>query len=139
MEVEVNILAVLLAAVASMIVGSIWYARPVLGATWMKLVKLDEKKAKDGALKAMSLAFAMSLLLAYVLAHVTFLSNEYFGGSFFMSAITTAFWLWLGIALTRTVTHDAFENRPLKLTAINSANQLLTMLAMGAVIGWLGN
>ena len=33
MDVEVNYLAVLLAAASSMVVGSIWYAKPVFGNT----------------------------------------------------------------------------------------------------------
>ena len=67
MDVQVNYWAVFLAAVSTMVVGSIWYAKPVFGKTWMKLVNLDEKKAAAGAVKALSLTFVLSLLTAYVL------------------------------------------------------------------------
>jgi len=136
MNVEVNWLGVLLATASSMLVGSIWYAKGVFGREWMKLVKLDEKKAKEGAMRSLTLAFAMSFLTAYVLAHVAYLSNTFFGNSFMQDAVSTAFWLWLGFAAARTVTHDAFEGRPMKLTVMNVAHELVTLLVMGVIIGW---
>lgn len=83
MEVHVNYLAVLLAAVASMAIGSAWYAHGIFGNTWIKLAKMDEKKMKIGAPRALITAFVLSLLLAYVLAHLAYLSNQFFHDSFF--------------------------------------------------------
>jgi hypothetical protein len=137
MEVHVNYLAVLLAAASSMVIGSIWYARPVLGNTWIKLVKLDNKKMNTGAAQSMIIAAVLSLVMAYVLAHLAYLAHYFFRNSFLQDAVSTAFWVWLGVAFTRVLTHDSFEQRPIKLTAINLANMLVTMLAMGVIIGLL--
>jgi hypothetical protein len=137
MEVHVNYLAVLLAAVSSMVIGSIWYAKPILGNTWAKLVKLDDKKMKAGATKSLVIAFVLSLVMAYILAHLAYLANSFFHDSFLQDSVSTAFWVWLGIAFTRTVTHDSFEQRPWQLTAMNVGNMLLTMLVMGGIIGLL--
>ncbi len=136
-NVDVNYLAVFLAAVSSMVVGSIWYAKPVMGKTWQKLVKLDDAKMQTGAAKAISLTFVVSLVTAYVLAHVTFLSNAFFGNSFMQDAITTAFWLWLGLTAARMITHDLFEQRPTKLTMMNVCHEQVTLLVMAGVIGYL--
>ncbi len=138
MDVEVNMLGVLLAAVSSMVVGSIWYAKGVFGAKWMKMVGMTDEKAKQGAVKAMSLTFVASLVTAYVLAHVAYLSNQYFGNDFMQDAVTTAFWLWLGFTAARMLTHDLFEGRQTKLTVMNLGNELVTLLVMGAVLGWVG-
>jgi hypothetical protein len=138
MDVQVNLWGVLLAALASMVIGTLWYSPALLGKEWMSLVRMDEQKAMRGRNMSIAVAFIMSLLLAYVLAHVSFLSYRFFGGSFTKDALSTAFWLWLGIAFTRTVTHDAFEQRRRRLTAINVGNQLVTMLVMGLIIGWVG-
>ena len=43
MNVDINLWAVLLAAVSSMIVGSIWYMPAVFGNTWMKLTGTEMK------------------------------------------------------------------------------------------------
>lgn len=137
MNVHVNVWAVLLSAIASMAIGSVWYARPVLGNAWIRLAKVNEKQMKAQAAKALAVAFVLSLLMAYVLAHLAYLANSFFHHSFMQDAVSTAFWVWLGIAFSRTATHDAFEHRPFKLTLMNVSNMLVTMLAMGVIIGLL--
>ncbi|MCA9332934.1 DUF1761 domain-containing protein [Candidatus Saccharibacteria bacterium] len=137
MEVSVNYLAVLLAGMSSMLVGSVWYAKPVFGDKWAKLVKLDDKKMKAGAARALIVAFIMSLLTAYVIAHVTYLSEAFFNNSHFQSSVSTAFWLWLGISATQILTHDSFEQRPRQLTILTLGNQFVTLMFMGVVIGLL--
>lgn len=137
MDVQVNWLAIVLAMVSSMVVGTIWYAKPVFGDKWAKMVGLDDKKMKEGSGKAIGITVVVSLITAYVLAHVTYLSNAYFANSFMQDALMTAFWVWLGFTAARFITHDAFEQRPMKLTAMNIAHELVTFMVMGAIIGWL--
>lgn len=79
--------------------------------------------------------FVASLTLAYVLAHVSFLSNQFFKHTLLQDALTTAFWLWLGFTAARIYVHDAFEGRRKKLTLLNSAHELLTVLIMAVIIG----
>lgn len=134
-NVDVNYLAVLLAALSSFVIGMIWYAKPVFGGVWGDMVKLSESQQKKGMPKAMAFTFVASLLTAYILAHVTFLSNSYFGNSFLQDALSTSFWLGIGIAATTIVTHDAFEQRRMKLTAINVGSRVATLLTMGLIIG----
>lgn len=138
MEVQVNYLAVLLAMLSSMVVGSIWYAKAVFGKTWGKLANVDISKAGENSVKPIVITALVSLVTAYVLAHVAYLSNYYFQNSFLQDSITTAFWVWLGFTAARFITHDAFEGRPYKLTAINLGNELATLMVMGAVIGLMG-
>lgn len=138
MEVDINWLGVLGAVVASMVVGFIWYARPVMGEAWMRMVKLDEKKAREAMPKAMIVAVLTSFVTAYVLAHVTYLSYIFFNETYLTSALTTAFWAWLGFTAARFLVHDAFEQRHAKLTYMNIGNELVTFLAMGLVIGLIG-
>ena len=139
MGVEVNYLAVLLAAVSSMVVGSIWYTPSVFGNTWMKLAKIEPKKQMSTSDKLMFVwVFLLSLLTAYVLAHVTFLSNSFFGHSFLQDALSTAFWVWIGFVVTRIVTHNMFDRRPGKLTWLALGNEFITIMVMGLIIGLLG-
>ncbi len=135
MDVQVNWLAVVLAMASSMVVGMIWYAKPVFGAKWMKMVGLDDKKASQGAGMAIGITIVVSLITAYVLAHVTYLSNQFFGNSWLQDALTTAFWVWLGFVAARFITHDAFEQRPKALTLMNIAHEFVTIMVMGLIIG----
>jgi hypothetical protein len=136
MEVHVNMWAVLLAAASSMIVGAVWYARPVLGRVWMRAAGIDEKKQGKMA-GPMVMIIIASLLTAFVLAHVSYLSNQFFRDSFFQDAVSTAFWLWLGLSATTLVTHYSFEQKPAKLVWLNVANRFVTIMVMGLIIGWL--
>lgn len=135
MEVQVNWLAVILATASSMVVGSVWYAKPVFGRTWMKLVGKSDKDLGQGAGQAIGLTVVVSFVTAYVLAHVAYLSHNFFGNSFLQDSLTTAFWLWLGLTAARFITHDVFERRPAKLTLLNIGHELVTLLVMGLVIG----
>src|SRR5438046_1603210 len=98
MTVNINMIAVLLATLSSMIVGTIWYSRSVFGNTWAKLagLKLDDPKMKKGAGMAIATTIVVSFITAYVLAHISFIANAYFHDSFLKDSVTTAFWLWLG-------------------------------------------
>jgi hypothetical protein len=135
MEVQVSWLAVVLATISSMVVGSVWYLPKTFGNTWMKLAKVNPKKTSDRGTRALVLTVFVSFITAYVLAHVTYLAHNFFGNAFLYDALITAFWVWLGFTATRFMTHDAFEGRPAKLTAINIAHELVTLLVMGLVIG----
>ena len=137
MGVQVNWLAVVLATASSMAVGAAWYARPVFGGVWARLVKLDDKKLQQGAGQAIGITILASFLTAYVLAHVVYLSHAFFGNSFLQDALTTAFWLWLGLTAPRFITHDTFERRPFKLTFLNISHELVTLLVMALIIGLL--
>lgn len=138
MNVDVNYLAVVLAMVSSMVVGSIWYSQAVFGKRWIKLAKIDMSKGnKKDVWKPIAMTAVASLLTAYILAHVTFLSHNYFNNSWLQDAVMTAFWLWLGLTAARIVTHDAFEGRPKELTLMTVSHELVTLLLMGLVIGVL--
>lgn len=138
MDVQVNFLAVVLAMLSSMVVGSIWYARGVFGNMWIKLAKVDMSGERRDVWKPILTTAVVSLITAYVLAHVAYLSNQFFKNSFLQDTVATALWLWLGFTAARFVTHDAFEGRPAKLTVLNCAHELVTLLLMGLIIGALG-
>lgn len=136
MEVHVNWLAILLATVSTMAVGSVWYARSVFGNTWIKLARVDMKKERGMAAPLIG-AFVASFISAFVLAHMAYLSNKFFGNSFLQDALATGFWLWLGFTAARLFVHDAFEGRPVRLTVLNAAHELTTIMLMALIIGLL--
>ncbi len=138
MEVHVNLWGVLAATASSMVVGSIWYAPPVFGKAWIKLARIDMTEDRGTVLKPIAITVVVCLITAYVLAHVAYLSNQFFHHSFLQDAVTTAFWMWLGFIAARFITHDAFEGRPVKLTLINISLEFVTLMVMGLLIGLIG-
>ncbi len=138
MDVQVSLWAVLAAMVSSMIVGAVWYAPSVFGKTWAKLAKIDISKNRGSVARPIVTTMIVSLVTAYTLAHVAFLSNNFFQNSFLLDSLRSAFWVWLGFTAARFVTHDAFEGRRAKLTALNIAHEFVTLMVMGLVIGLIG-
>lgn len=137
-EVYINWLAVLLAGLSSMVIGSIWYAKPVYGNLWIKLAKIDENKMKKSGVRPFVIAVAMSLLAAYVLAHVSALANAFYDIAPLSAALSTALWLWAGLSLTTVVVHNVFESRPWRLTFVTAGYQFFLLMAQGLIIGLFG-
>lgn len=140
--VEINYLAVLLAGLSSMVVGSVWYAKGVFGNTWSKLAKVDLDKKPEPAQMAymMGGTIIVSLITAFVLAHFSYLAFQFYADdySFLSTTLITAFWAWLGFTAARFFTHDAFEVRRKKLTLLNISHELVTVLVMALIIGAMG-
>lgn len=130
-DVDINYLAVLIAAMASMVVGSIWYAEPVLGKKWMALMgKKKEDIKKDEAMKAIGLSFVLSFVMSYVLAHII----DYAEATTWSEGAVTGFWVWLGFVATAMITNALFEGKKMALVWIFLGNSLLTLLAMGIIL-----
>jgi hypothetical protein len=140
MEVDVNYLAVFLAAVSSMVVGAIWYLPKMFGTYWLRLTKvtMNQNMSTLQNVGMYALTFLGSLIMAYILAHLAFLSKAFFGGSFLYSALSTAFLVWLGFIAFRFKVHDMFEGRPAGLTRLTIANELATIMTMALIIGLMG-
>ena len=63
---DINFLAVLVAALVPMAMGFIWYNPKVLGNAWMKAAGLDEEKLKGANMAVIfGLSFVFSFLLAF--------------------------------------------------------------------------
>jgi hypothetical protein len=139
MGIAINYWGVLAAAAASMVVGGIWYAQGVFGKTWAQLagIKMDSKATAKSMVPLMVTQFAVSLLTAYVLAHFVFFVHYFTQDNWVMDGVNTALWAWLGFTACRLVTHDMFVGRRKKLTLLNCAHEVVTLIVMGLVIGWL--
>ncbi len=139
MDVEVNLVGVALATVAAMLVGAIWYSKGVFGAEWMKLVKLNEKKAQKEAPKAMSVMFVLAAITAYAIAWLSFVVSAWLEiDSYLAASLQTALMVWVAFAFATHVSNGMFEQRSSRLMAINVGNSLVTYLAMGLAIGLVG-
>ncbi len=140
MGIEVNYIAVLLAGVASMALGFLWYSPMVLGKQWMKekgLTPESLKKAQEEMGKLYGLSFVVSLITAYVLFHVMALSENFFHYPKLETGVTTAFWTWVGFMMPVQLTATIFGNKNWKLFGIDTGYQLVSIIAMGIVIALL--
>ena len=135
---EINIWAVVVATLSTMVVGSLWYTPKVFGNYWMRVAKVSPSGEAKDAVKPILITLAVSFISALVLAGSVAIAQEFYGGSFLGNSLITAVILWAGFTAARFITHDAFEGRPAGLTALNCAHELVTYLVMGLVIGLFG-
>lgn len=137
----VNVWAVLAAAVASMVIGFLWYSPLLFAKPWMMAMGFNpEDKARIAAMrKAAGPKYLVSLLASLLAAFVL-------GKIFFHMVVWTSyqgmrvgFAIWAGFVMTVQLTDKLFGDRPWKLFLINTGYQLASCLAMGAILGrWAG-
>ncbi|MFJ6415088.1 DUF1761 domain-containing protein [Paeniglutamicibacter sp. NPDC091659] len=134
---DINWLAVVVATISTMVVGSIWYTPKVFGNYWMRVAKVTPGSTKNAVVPIL-ITLAVSFISAWVLAGATYLSFQFYGGSFLANALLTALILWGGFTAARFITHDAFEGRPVGLTVLNCVHELVTFMVMALIIGLFG-
>lgn len=140
MDLQINYVAVLLAGVAYMVVGFLWYSYLLFAKPWMKFMgytkeSMAKEQKKMGPWYALS--FVVALVTAFMLAHVMALSEHFYGYTPLMTGLTTAFFMWLGFVGPVQLTDVIFGSKKLKLFLINTGYQLVALLAMGVVLGIL--
>jgi hypothetical protein len=140
MGIVINYIGLLLAGIVSMAMGFLWYSPAVMGKPWMKLMGYTSaslKKAQQEMGKMYALSFAAALVTAFVLTHMMALSRNFYGYGTVTTGITTAFWVWLGFVAPVQMTDVLFGSKKWELFAINTGYQLLSLVSMGIVLGFL--
>lgn len=134
-SVNINWLAIVLATAAAMAIGSIWYG-PLFGKRWMKLVNLKEKDTKTGWQVPMLTMTVMAFVQAFILRHfIVYTSYFYPDMSELSIGLVTALWAFVGFVLPVVLSANMFARRPNDLTQIELGNQIVTLLAIGAILG----
>ncbi|WP_105201690.1 MULTISPECIES: DUF1761 domain-containing protein [unclassified Pseudoalteromonas] len=127
---EFNFFAVLLAALATFILGGLWYSPLMFKSAWLDgcgLTDVDLAQASMG--KVFSLAFILSLVAAFVFA--LFLGPKPDLG-FAVGAGFAAGLCW--VATSFGISY-LFEQRPLKLFLVNGGYHTLQFTLIGLILG----
>lgn len=130
----VNFWAVLVAALASMVLGALWYSPLLFGNTWMRMmgIKKPDMKGKESQVMQSYLAGLISALVTNaVLAIVIGLT----GMTTVSGGIVMAFLVWFGFVATYSFGSVLWESRTPALWALNNAYNLISLLIAGAIIG----
>lgn len=129
--IQVNFVAVAIAGVSAMVVGSLWYSKMLFARPWMKLNGLTEADAKSGNMALMyGGMFAGALVEAYILS----MFIHYAGAATLMNGAKTGLWAWLGFVAPVMLGNYLFTRKPLKLYLIDSGYALVNLLIMGSII-----
>lgn len=132
MEIGVNMVEVLVAGVAAFVVGSIWYSPALFGKQYMKMVGMTEKEmkaGKSGMMAMMAQTLVISVITAYVFAHILGFS----GSNTLADSIMVAFWVWLGFFATTHYLGVLYEKKTMQMWFIQAGYSLVSLIAMALV------
>ena len=127
---QVNLIAVLLCGVASLVLGGIWYSPILFAKAWQRGAGLSDEQAKSGNIAMIfGLTFLLSLIAAYVFA-------MFLGTSMPLAAAVGAGFsaglCWVGASYGISY---LFERRPFSLWAINAGYHTLQFTLFGLILG----
>ena len=130
--VDINYLAVFVAAAAAMAIGFLWYG-PLFGNQWKKLMNFTDKGMKEMKMtpvQAMIGGFISTLIMSYILAHFV----DYTQAATFMDGAVAGTWIWLGFIATVQFGSVLWEGKPAKLYVINTTHYLVALIVMGGIL-----
>ncbi len=129
-QVQINYVAVAVAAVASYVIAFIWYA-VLFKDRWMKLTGATEMKPSA---KTVILALVGAWFTSWVLDHAVIFGNAYLHTSGISGGLMCGFFNWLGFFAPVTMMGVLYEKRSWKLWSLDNGFWLLSLLVMGAIL-----
>ena len=130
-----SFVAILLAAIASMIIGSIWYG-PLFGKMFMHEMGMDGWSSEKQA--AMKKSMTATYIWQFVASLVMFFVLDGFMVAFqrvtVMSGLHIAFFAWLGFIVPLKL-GDSLWGGKMTLFWLGAGNSLITILVGAVIIG----
>lgn len=138
MTVDVNYWAIIVCAILSIVLGSLWYG-PIFGKPWMKMMGFNAPdkvtpEQKKQMMKSYAITTVGSLVMAFVLAHTLIFASTYLNSTGIWSGIGAGFWNWLGFVAPTTLGTVTWEGKPWKLWFINSGFYLVYLIIAGIIL-----
>lgn len=129
MFLGVSLIPVIVAAIASMIFGALWYSPVLMGTLWMKEagVKESDMKERRKSIAAQGLStIVIAFVLSYLLKQYNITTTD--------AGIELAFLFWLGFIATTHAMGMIFEKVSISLYAINVSYQLISLIIMTMIL-----
>ena len=134
---NISILGVIVASVASMILGSLWYSPVLFGKLWAKesgLSKAQLKKMHKKAGWTYGLTFLATIVLSVFMAYIIEYIYIYTDVKSLQLGAQLGFWMWLGFVATVSLGGVVYERKSIRVYLINNAYNLLSLMLIGALL-----
>jgi hypothetical protein len=131
MPENVNVFAVIAAAVSMFALGGLWYSPLMFGRAWQREAGItDEQLKRSNPAKVFGFSFLFALIMAFNLA--MFLAEPKTTTAWGATAgfLAGFGWVTLGLAVI-----SLFEQRSWKYMAINGGYMTVAFVIMGAILG----
>jgi hypothetical protein len=129
-DVTIDWLGILLAVVAAMVIGGLWYG-PLYGKQWMRSIGKTQEELKA---QGPGLGYVVALLGALLTAIVSTYVTQWANAEGFLEGVAIGAVMWLGYTISTVVTGGVFEGRPWGLIMLNSGNALVTFAVVSGIV-----
>jgi hypothetical protein len=134
-NVDINYLAVLVAAIINMIVGALWYSPALFATQWSKLVGRKVEDMRKEAGPGYAVAGLGALVQSFILAHFVFyLAAFYPTYSSFTIGVWTGLMAWTAFVAIPQGVNTIFAGTRKKLWAINTGYFLVVLVINGVLL-----
>lgn len=132
-----NILAIVLAALATFVIGLLFHSPP-LGKVWMRLANIHPtgNEKMSNMLPQMAWNFLVNLVTAGVMSLLFWIifSSPLMGEATWYKGGIWSAWLWLGFIVTSSSIEVIWMQRSWKLWAYECFASLVAFVAMGIIL-----
>ncbi len=132
-ELQINYLAVGVAALATIFIGAVWYSPLLFHKLWVKAHGYSEEKVEQMR-KTAGRAFIVSLFCYVVMAFVLAVFVSYAGVSTVLQGAFLGLLVWIGFLATLGLTAHMFSEKPLSTYLIDAGYQLVYAVVMGVIL-----
>jgi hypothetical protein len=126
----VNWVAVIVAAVAGLVIGGIWYAPQVFGRQWARAAGVELLSPRQIPPTTLVLGIVSVLVTSYALA----LLARATGAKTITDGAILGFVAWLGFVATWTLSAVAFQKKSWMYFYLNAGQGLVALVVLGAII-----
>ncbi len=132
---QINIWAALVAGLAAMVIGMVWYGG-IFGKLWARLNGYSDEKLKQMQAARPPIMFLGGMLVSYlVLAFVFAALAATLHVQSPRDGIFLGVMLWVGMAATIGFTAHLASDKHIGVYVLDSSFQLVFLIAMGAILG----
>ena len=132
-ELQINYLAVGVAALATVFIGALWYSPLLFHRLWVKAHGYSVEKVEQMR-KTAGRAFMVSLFCYLVMAFVLAVLVSWTGVSTVPQGAFLGLLVWIGFLATLGLTAHMFSEKRLSTYLIDAGYQLVYALVMGVIL-----
>jgi hypothetical protein len=133
-EIPIHFFPILVAAVAKIVLGALWYSPALFIKPWRRMTGITEEQMKAGIAKTLVVDFGGSFVMAFLLFHAI----RYAEATTVLQGLTVGFFCWLGFIAVATISTVTYERKPFALFLLNNGYLLISLLVMGAILAVWG-
>jgi hypothetical protein len=131
---EINLLAVVFSAIATMIIGFAWYSPMLFGKIWTRDMRISSQLLRSARGRGLSAAYLLSFFTSLVMAYTLSALFKLVGILTLSQALQVTLLLWLGLVVTVKTTEALYSGKPVRLYFIDIIYELTSLTVTTLII-----